>query len=65
MEIRSKHVGALLGLAFGWLIVQYNIYIAVFLAVMAGLGWFIGRVLDGEADLSEYIPRRRDPDEPR
>ena len=60
MEIRSKHVGALLGFVFGWLIVKYGVFIAVFLAVMAAAGWFVGRLVDGEADLQDYIGRRRD-----
>jgi hypothetical protein len=62
MQIRSKHIAAVLGFGFGWLIVHYGIYIAVFLAVMAGAGWFLGRILDGEADLSDYIGRRRNGD---
>ena len=62
MDIRSKHVGALLGFGFGWLIVHYNVFIAVFLAVMAAAGWFVGRILDGEADLSDYVSRRRGED---
>ncbi len=62
MEMRSKHVGALLGLGFGLLVVHYNFFIAVFIAVMVGLGWFIGRVLDGETDISDYIRRRNSTD---
>jgi apolipoprotein N-acyltransferase len=56
--MRAKHAGALLGLAFGWLVVQYNIYIAVFLAVCAGVGWVVGRVVDGETDVVELLRRR-------
>lgn len=58
MQFRAKHVCALLGFFFGWLIVHYNFFIAVFLAVTAALGWFVGKVLDGETDISEYIRRR-------
>jgi len=59
-KIRSKHIGALLGLAFGWVAVQYGFYQAVFVAVLTAAGWWIGKVLDGETSLLEYLQRRRD-----
>jgi uncharacterized membrane protein len=62
MKLGSKHVGALLGLGFGWLAVQYGPFKAVFVAAVVGIGWFIGRVLDGETDISDYV-RRRGPEE--
>ncbi len=62
MQIKAKHVGAVLGFGFGWLIVHYNIFIAVFLAVTAIGGWYLGRVLDGETDIVEYLARRRNQD---
>lgn len=58
MPITSKHVGALLGFGFGWLIVQYGIVSAVFVGALALGGWAVGRVLDGEIDVSAYIRPR-------
>jgi uncharacterized membrane protein len=60
MRPSTKHVGALLGFGFGWLIVQYGFVAAVFVLAMALAGWAVGRVLDGELDISQYI-RPREP----
>ena len=58
IHVRFKHIGALLGLAFAWFVVQYGFFQAVFVAVAVGLGWFLGRILDGEVDVAEYVRRR-------
>jgi len=58
MPISSKQLGALLGFGFGWLVVQYGFVSAVFVGAMALGGWAVGRVLDGEIDLSAYIRPR-------
>jgi uncharacterized membrane protein len=60
MKVRGKHVGALGGLLFGWAILQYGFYQAVFLVALALLGWWAGKLLDGEAPLLDYLQRRRD-----
>lgn len=60
MQLTSKHLGALLGFGFGWLVVQYGFVAAVFVLAMAAAGWVVGRILDGELDVSQYI-RRQDP----
>jgi uncharacterized membrane protein len=57
MQVRSKHVGALVGLGVGWLIVQYGLIAAVFVLALAAAGWAVGRVLDGEIDVSRYVHR--------
>ena len=57
-RLKLKHAGAAVGLLFGWLIVQYGFFRALFVAVLAGIGWVIGRILDGELDVSEYLSRR-------
>ncbi len=57
MQFRFKHVGALAGLLFGWLIIQYNFFQAVFVFVVAGIGWAAGKVFDGETDITRYIRR--------
>jgi len=62
MRFRSKHVGALAGLAVGWLIVQYGLVAAVFIGAVGVVGWIAGRVLDGEIDVTQYIRRREDED---
>jgi hypothetical protein len=62
MQLRTKHIGALVGFAFGWLIIQYGIVNAVFMLALAAAGWFVGRILDGEAQLSDYIRQRDDRD---
>jgi hypothetical protein len=58
MPFTSKQLGAFLGFGFGWLVVQYGFYKALFVGVMALGGWAVGRVLDGEIDLSAYIRPR-------
>ena len=57
MPLRTKHVGALLGLGFGWVVIHYGWLQAIFVAVATGLGWTLGRILDGELDISGYIRR--------
>ena len=58
MKLSSKHIGILLGFGFGWLVLQHGFPKAVFVLAMAAVGWVIGRVLDGEIDVSQYIRRR-------
>lgn len=63
MRLSPRHYCSFLGLAFGFLILHYGFVQAVFLAAMAAAGWFVGRVLEGEIDLSEFA-RRREREEP-
>jgi uncharacterized membrane protein len=58
MKLTSKHIGILLGFGFGWIVVQHGFVKGVFVLAMAAVGWVIGRVLDGEIDVSQYIRRR-------
>lgn len=60
MRLRAKHLGALAGLLFAWFIVQYGFFQAVFVAAAAAAGWWLGKLLDGETPLLEYLQRRRD-----
>jgi uncharacterized membrane protein len=55
MAFTSKHLGTLVGFGFGWLVVQYGFVRAVFVIAMAAAGWAVGRVLDGELDISRFI----------
>jgi uncharacterized membrane protein len=57
-RMKLKYAGAALGLLFGWLIVQYGFFRALFVLVLAVIGWMIGRILDGEVDISEYLALR-------
>lgn len=58
IEMRSKHVGALVGLGVGWIIVEHGLVAGVFVGVAAALGWAFGRVIDGELDLMDILRRR-------
>jgi hypothetical protein len=60
IRISAKHAGALFGLFLGWLIIQYGLVAAVFVLALAAAGWIVGRVLDGEIDVSRYIRRPGD-----
>ncbi len=60
MQVTAKHLGALYGLGLGWLIIQYGIVKAGFVVGVTVLGWMVGRILDGEVDVSSYIRRRED-----
>ena len=57
-QLRMQHVGALVGLIFGLAVIHYGFIRGVFLLALAVAGWFIGRVLDGELDVSDYLRRR-------
>lgn len=52
-HLKGKHIGALLGLAFGLAVIHYG-WRAFFLAVVVGIGWAVGRIFDGEVDLPGY-----------
>jgi uncharacterized membrane protein len=56
-HVRAKYVGLLAGLFFGWIVIHYGFFKAVFVAVLAAAGWYLGRVLDGELDISGYVRR--------
>lgn len=62
MQIRAKHLCALVGLAFGLLVVHYGVIKAIFVVAMVFVGWCVGRILEGELDLNDYI-KRRGPDD--
>jgi len=52
-----KYAGALAGLVFGYLILRFGFIAAVFVLALGLVGWVIGRVLDGEIDVTSYIRR--------
>jgi len=60
-EILDKHLGkitgVLLGLVFGWLAIKYGIFKAMFVAVCAVAGYFIGKRLDEKLDFREMLAR--------
>lgn len=57
-----RYVGVAVGLIAGLLVIHYGIFKTAFLLLAAGLGWFAGKILDGEQDIWEFR-RRRDEDE--
>ncbi len=61
-QIRLSHLGAVAGLLFGWLVLQYGVIRAVFVLAVGAVGWLAGRVLDGDVDLSALSRRRGDQD---
>jgi hypothetical protein len=54
MQFRSKHIGALIGLAFGLAVIHYG-WKAFFLLAVIALGWVLGRIFDGEMDLPGHV----------
>lgn len=57
---RASHLGLIVGLAFGFAVIHYGFVPGVFLAATAVVGWLVGRVLDGDIDVSRYVrPRDR------
>lgn len=60
-EILDKHLGkiagVLLGLIFGWFAIKYGILKALFVAVCAVAGYYIGKRLDERVDFREMLAR--------
>jgi hypothetical protein len=54
MQYRAKHIGALIGLAFGLAVIHYG-WKAFFLLAVIGVGWVLGRIFDGEMDLPGHV----------
>lgn len=57
MPMQAKYACALAGLVFGYLILRFGFVAAVFVLAMGAVGWVVGRVLDGEIDVTSYIRR--------
>lgn len=60
IELRLKHVCALLAIFFGWVALRYGFKEAVFIGALGAAGWFVGRFLEGEVDLPVLNRSRRD-----
>jgi hypothetical protein len=56
-RVSGKIAGALAGLAFGLAVLHYGLLRGLFLAACVLLGWWIGRVLEGEVSLDEIVAR--------
>lgn len=52
---RGKVVGIILGLFFGWLVIKYGIFKTFFIALCAGIGYFIGKRLDECVDFKDLL----------
>lgn len=60
--MRTSHVGLILGALLGLALILQGFAQMLVVALMAGLGWLIARVLTGEMDLNDLVPdRRNDP----
>ena len=44
---RGKVIGTLVGLLFGWMVIEYGIVKTLFVAVCLGVGYVIGSRADG------------------
>jgi uncharacterized membrane protein len=58
MQVRTKYIGILVGLGIGWIIVQHGLIKGIFVLAVALVGWTIGRIMDGEIDVIEFLRRR-------
>jgi uncharacterized membrane protein len=58
--MHTKYVGAAFAFAFGLVILQFGFFQALFVAVLALLGWIIGKVCDGEIDVIRLLQRDQD-----
>jgi hypothetical protein len=56
-RVSGKTVGAVVGLAFGVVVLTYGVVAGGFLAACTFAGWWIGRLLDGEIHLGELLDR--------
>lgn len=57
--MRTSHVGLILGALLGLALILQGFAQMLVVALMAGLGWLIARVLAGELDLNDLVPDRR------
>src|SRR5207248_3269783 len=53
IRMNGKIMGTLVGLIFGFVVLHYGLLAAVFLAVCAWAGWWVGRIADGDVSLAE------------
>ena len=53
-------IGALIGVALGFAAAFGGFSAFIIVAVLAVLGFLVGRVVDGNLDLSPYLSGRRD-----
>lgn len=52
---RGKALGILLGLIFGWFAITYGVLKAIFVALCAGAGFYIGRQFDHRSRESGFF----------
>jgi len=57
MRLQTKHICGLVALGFALLVIQYGFMKALLAAVITFAGWTVGRILDGEIDITRYIRR--------
>ncbi len=54
---RGKITGVILGLIFGWLIIRYGFLKAFFIALCAGIGYYLGKRVDEKYDFKDLLAR--------
>ncbi|MCL6447518.1 MAG: DUF2273 domain-containing protein [Armatimonadetes bacterium] len=54
---RGKITGVILGLIFGWLIILYGFLKTFFIALCAGIGYYIGKRADEKYDFKDLLAR--------
>jgi hypothetical protein len=57
---RTTTIGIVVGLALGLALAFGNFGDMLIVALFAAIGFVVAKVLEGELDLSPYLPRRRD-----
>lgn len=58
----ASHIGAVVGLALGAIWALAGFTGALIAGVLALVGYFAGRVVTGQLDLTDYLGHRRDGD---
>lgn len=52
-------VGILVGIALGFAVAFGSFWQMLIVALFAAIGFVVAKVLDGNVDLSQYLPRQR------
>lgn len=59
LQYRFRIIGLAAGLFFGWLVIVYGILKALFVAICVGIGYYIGRQVDGQEEEESFFRRWR------
>lgn len=53
----GKLIGVIIGLLLGWMIIEYGVLKTVFVIILIGLGYVLGKQADEGGNLSSLIDR--------